>query len=140
MQVISKVYKEFIVDRVTTHSARIIIDIQQISKDDNAKIFTFRTNDSYITDDENVYPIIQKVTNSQSKTYVKTYEEYQQEKDYLKGIHENDADYILLTNDAERDDYLLVMGLLLNLQLDPIYGIDGLDWEVRVLPEEQPEP
>ena len=138
MQVISKVYKEFIVDRVTTHNARIIIDIQQISKDDNAKVFTFRTNDSYITDDENVYPIIQKVTNSQSKTYVKTYEEYQQEKDYLKSIHENDSDYILLTNDAERDDYLLVMGLLLNLQLDPIYGIDGLDWEVRVLPEIQP--
>lgn len=120
---IEKVIKE---DRISQQKGFIEIEIIQTEKDDINKIYIFETSDKGISIDEKgvetYFPIIQMENNSQFKRYIKTYAEYDYEKEQLSQMFPTD-----LTG-SEADDYWLQMGLLYNLSIDPIYGLTGEQW------------
>ena len=126
MKVISTVEVTIQRDSVSEKKGHIEIEIRQTDKDDVAKIFTFTTNDILVIDKdtefENRVPLYQ-LNGLQAKRYTKTYAEYYAQKEQLSQMFPTDLP------EGENDDYWLQMGLLYSLEIDPIYGLTGAQWQ-----------
>lgn len=100
----------------------IQIDITIDKKDDVAKTYTFKTVDSLVLNKGEENEATQVFKNrhgiEQIKHYTKSYEEYDTQKEMLSQAFPSDL------KGSELDDYLLLCGLLYNLQTDPIYGVE----------------
>ena len=100
----------------------IQIDITVEKKDDVNKVYIIKTIDSmvlnYGEEDESYQPVINRYGVAQEKTYQKTYAEFDSQKEILAALYPTD-----LTG-SEKDDYLLLMGLLYNLSIEPIYNVE----------------
>ena len=122
MKVISTQKALLINDREGLLEEFIQIDIKQTNKDDVPKTYTFQTVDSIILnkdeENESTQVFINRHGQPQVKTYTKTYEEYDEQKEILKQMFPSEL------VGSELDDYLLQMGLLYNLSIDPIYGVE----------------
>lgn len=115
-------------DRISDLTGYVEIEIKQTQKDDVSQQYTFETNDVLIVvtpEGENRHPITQTSTGSQTKKFFKSYAEYEGQKAALSQMFPNTNNM----NPSEYDDYLLQMGLLLNICLDPIYTDDLLGGE-----------
>jgi len=114
-------------DRTGILEGKIEIEIVQTHKDDANKLYSFQTSDKLIVIDsegnETYHPILGISTNSQSKTYTKSYADYDTQKAQLAQMFPTE-----LTG-SEAEDYWLQMGLLYNLTIDPIYGLTGDQWQ-----------
>jgi len=99
----------------------IQIDITQVNKNDVSKTYTFQTVDSIVLNKGEENEAVQIFKNRhgepQIKTYTKTYDEYDYQKATLKEMFPSALE------GSELDDYLLLCGLLYNLEVDPIYGV-----------------
>lgn len=119
MKVISKEKIHLHTDREGKVEEFVIIEITQGAKDDENKLYHFHTRDMMLlnrgTEEEREEVVINRFGVSQSKSYTRTYEEVDTHKEILKELFPTD-----LTG-SELDDYLLLMGLMYNLQSDPIY-------------------
>lgn len=122
MKVRSKIEVLIQKDRTSELKGMIEIEIKQTKKDDANQTYTFETRD-WVVNGITRTPILQLGNKSQQKIYTKTYAEYDGQKEQLSLAYPS-----VLTGSA-LDDYLLQMGLLYNLSIDPIYGLTGNDWE-----------
>jgi hypothetical protein len=99
----------------------IQIDITIDKKDDVAKTYTFKTVDSLVLnkglENESTQVFKNRHGVEQIKFYTKTYEEYDTQKELLKQAYPSEL------VGSELDDYLLLCGLLYNLEIDPVYGV-----------------
>jgi hypothetical protein len=124
MKVQSKQKITLINDREGVLKEKIQIEIFIEKKDDISKTYLIKTADNIVYEDGGTIPYNNRSGRPQEKRYIKTYEEYDQEKEFLKQTYPSE-----LTG-SELDDYLLQMGLMYNLSIDPIYGLEGDDWEI----------
>lgn len=126
MRVISTQNVNIISDREGILSGRIAIDIWVDRKDDLGKEYHIWTKDVLIIDYGLETQFEQAIYNrngsAQRKEYIKSYDEYDTEKVALENAYPTDLE------GSEKDDYLLQSGLLYNLIIDPIYGLDGNQW------------
>lgn len=104
------------------------IDFKLVSKDDVNKTYTFEAVDSIVYDKgletESVAILRNRHGDIQVKQYVKTYQEYDEQKAVLESIYGEETD---LTG-SEREDFLMLKALLYNLVSDNVY--EGV-WEAR---------
>jgi hypothetical protein len=104
------------------------IDLQVTNKDDVNKTYTLQAVDSIVYDKgletESVAILRNRHGDIQVKTYQKTYQEYDEQKEVLLSIYGEETTLI----GSELDDFLLLKGLLYNLVSDNVY--DGI-WEPR---------
>jgi len=105
----------------------IQIKITQEKKDDETKSYIFRTEDSIVynkgTENESTTPLNNRYGQPQAKLYYKTYDEYDAEKQALLEAYPSELE------GSELDDYLLLCALKYNLEINPIYGLTGAEWE-----------
>ena len=122
MKVISTTKAVLHCDREGIVDEYIQIDISIQQKDDVNKVYIIRTVDSMILnfgeENESIQSVINRYGVAQEKTYQKTYAEYDAQKEALAEMFPSE-----LTG-SELDDYLLQMGLLYNLSIEPIYGVE----------------
>ena len=69
-------------------------------------------------ENESYSPVINRYGQPQTKSYTKSYAEFDAEKEILKATYESE-----LTG-SELDDYLLQMGLLYNTVINPVYDAE----------------
>ena len=104
------------------------IDLRIIGKDDVNKTYTLEAVDSIVYDKgletESISILRNRHGEIQVKTYLKTYEEYDQQKEVLLSLYGAET---TLTG-SELNDFLVQKGLLYNLGSDNVY--DGI-WEPR---------
>jgi len=104
------------------------IDLRIVNKDDVSKTYTLEAIDTMVLNkgEENESTVIlrNRHGNPQVKTYQKSYEEYDQQKEVLFSIYGSETEL----KGSELDDFLLQKGLLYNLLSDNVY--DG-KWEAR---------
>jgi len=104
------------------------IDFKLINKDDVNKTYTFEAVDSIVYDKgletESVAVLRNRHGEIQTKTYQKTYEEYDQQKEVLLSLYGEETTLV----GSELDDFLLLKGLMYNLVSDNVY--DGI-WDAR---------
>ncbi len=110
-------------DREGVVEEYIQIQIHIEKKDDIAKNYVIKTQDFIIREDGGLESVKNRYGQNQEKYYYKTYEEYDTQKEQLLQAYPSD-----LTG-SELDDYLLLMALKYNLTIEPIYGLNGEDWE-----------
>lgn len=127
MRVVSTVNVTTTTDREGSVSGRVAIDIWVGRKDDLGKEYHIWTRDVLITDygleTQSEQAVYNRTGGVQSKEYIKTYLEYDTQKEQLEVYYPTE-----LTG-SEKDDWLLQSGLLYNLSLEPIYGLTGAQWE-----------
>lgn len=97
------------------------IEITIEKKDDVSKTYQIKTVDSVVynrdTENESTTVFKNRYGQDQIKFYTKPYSEYDSEREILATMFPTE-----LTG-SEKDDYLLQMALLVNLQQDPIYNV-----------------
>lgn len=122
MKVISTKKAQLHTDREGKVEEFVQIEIFQGGKDDVNKMYTFHTVDMMVLNfgekNEELQPVINRYGQPQSKSYTKSYEEYDGQKQILSELYPSDL------KGSELDDYYLLMGLLYNLQIEPIYGVE----------------
>jgi len=122
MKVISKTKAILVNDREGKLEEFIQIEIKQTNRDAELKEYTFETIDSLILnkglENESVQIHKNRHGQEQIKTYVKSYEDYDSQKELLLKAYQSDL------IGSELDDYLLLCALMYNLQIDPIYGVE----------------
>lgn len=128
MKVITKEKVFLCNDREGKVVEHVQIDFKLVSKDDVNKTYTFEAVDCIVYDKgletESVAILRNRHGNIQVKQYVKTYDEYDQQKEVLLSLYGEET---TLTG-SELDDFLMLKGLLYNLVSDNVY--DGV-WEPR---------
>ena len=122
MKVISKTKAVLVNDREGTLEEFIQIEIKQTNRNAELKEYTFETTDTlvlnYGTENESYQVHKNRHGQEQIKTYTKSYEEYDAQKELLLGAYPSDL------KGSELDDYLLLCALLYNLKSDSIYGVE----------------
>lgn len=122
MKVISKTKVHLHTGREGKVEEYVQIEIKQGEKDDVNKLYHFITNDLMVLnfgkEDESYSPVINRSGQPQTKSYTKSYEEYDMQRQILSELYPSDL------KGSDLDDYLLLMGLMYNLQSDPIYGVE----------------
>jgi len=113
-------------DREGIQEGYIRININVDKKDDISKTYTIKTFDSIVLnkglENESTTPKLNRYGQPQEKNYIKTYEQFDSEKEDLKEQFPSEL------IGSELDDYLLQKGLWVSLQNDPIY-VYGDQWE-----------
>jgi len=118
-------------DRLGVKMGIIEIDLSITNKDDIRKTYTLKAVDHVILPDTNttvfnksgMYGISNKIYIAE-KIYIKSYDEYDAQKEYLKTL-----DASGLTG-SELDDKLLQDALLYSAMTDTIYESTYTDWEI----------
>lgn len=122
MKVISKTKTILVNDREGKLEEFIQIEINQTYRDPERKEYTFETIDSLIfepkTENESAQVHKNRHGEAQIKSYTKSYEEYDSQKELLLKAYPSEL------IGSELDDYLLLCALMYNLQIDPIYGVE----------------
>lgn len=131
MKVVSKKKLVYNADRDGIKEEFIQIDLIILKRDDVSKKITLQATDSIILNKGLTYNNIEDDRDYQlesylrinTKTYEKTYKEYDTQRAYLLS-----QDNSGLTG-LELEDKLLQDALLYSLEVDPIYGATGSDWD-----------
>ncbi len=114
-------------DRDGKIEEHIRIKIWQEKKDPDTKMYTIKSADFIVrnlgTDNESMEQNVDIYNNPIEKSYYTSYDDYENEKSILLELYPTD-----LTG-GELDDYLLLKKLEINLDIDPVYGLSGEDWE-----------
>lgn len=122
MKAISKTKVVLVNDREGKLEEFLQIEIRQTDKDAEKKEYTFQTIDSLVfnpnTENESIQIHKNRHGEAQIKTYTKSYDEYDAQKELLLQAYPSDL------KGSELDDYLLLCALMYNLQIDPIYGVE----------------
>jgi hypothetical protein len=137
MKVRSIIELPYDADRLGIKRSIIEIDLVIESKDDRLKVYYFKAVDyRFYTDEEKLvmYQPIPDTVQIFSKSYSRTYTEYDAQKDYLLSLK------TYTETGSELEDALLQDALLYSLMTDPIYESLGTDWvkynePVVVVPE-----
>jgi hypothetical protein len=133
MKVRSNIPLPYKADRLGIRRAIIEVDFRITNKDDIRKEYHLTATD-YAIDAvlDPMYPDGRRVI--ETKSYVKSYQEYDAQKAYLLSI-----DTSGLTG-SELEDKLLQDALYYSLQSDPIYESVGSNWERYSDPLPEPAP
>lgn len=122
MKAISKTKAILVNDREGKLEEFIQIEIKQTNRNAETKEYTFETTDSLVLNKGTEFESYQIHKNrhgqEQIKSYTKSYEEYDAQKEMLLKAYPSEL------IGSELDDYLLLCALLYNLQIDPIYDVE----------------
>lgn len=125
MKVRSTIELPYDADRLGVKRSIIEIDLIIDNKDDKNKMYYFKAIDYRFYTDEEKLVMYQPIPNTVqifSKSYSRTYAEYDAQKEYLLSLK------TYTETGSELEDALLQDALLYSLMTDPIYESLGTDW------------